>query len=52
LRWRGVAGAAAMAVAPARFRARMTGQYGRKDPAGLVNGDDAKPLRGPPTGRR
>ncbi|MXX15732.1 MAG: hypothetical protein F4Z52_00450 [Gammaproteobacteria bacterium] len=39
-----------MAVAPARFRARMTGQYGRKDPAGLVNGDDAKPLRGASNG--
>ena len=39
-----------MAVTPARFRARMTGQYGRKDPAGLVNGDDAKPLRGASNG--
>lgn len=39
-----------MAVAPARFRVRMTGQDGKKDPAGLVKGDDAKPLRGASNG--
>lgn len=39
-----------MAVAPARFRVRMTGQDGKKDPAGLVLGDDAKPLGGASNG--